>query len=191
MNLLDSLYSMHSKEILRKKSKASIKDPLPIEHLIHSQLYHEAEYILAYMPLSYEVDISPLLEQVITDQKKLYLPKVVTQTTMIFLAVNDLKKDLQLGSYGIKEPIADLIPWRPSHKQSLILAPALATTTSGYRLGHGGGFYDRFLSSIKNNLPVTIAVTDHSFSSCSFPIESHDIPFSYILTQKNLIHATF
>ncbi|NIZ40932.1 5-formyltetrahydrofolate cyclo-ligase [Entomospira entomophila] len=189
MNLSDDLSSSHSKEHLRRLSKVKIKEPLLVERFISYDLYQKAESLLAYFPLAYEVDITLLLHKAMDDKKQLYLPKVMNQSMMTFFEVRNLTEDLSIGAYGMLEPLSSLPVWHPSQKPTIMLAPALATTISGYRLGHGGGFYDRFLASVATDTLDTIAVVDKTFSQCVFPTEVHDIPLHYILTQQQLIQS--
>ena len=53
----------------------------------------------------------------------------------------------------------------------------------GYRVGFGGGYYDRFLMDFPGE---TIAMLHTKQLDASLPVEDHDIPVSYLLTEKGL-----
>ena len=110
---------------------------------------------------------------------------------MIFRALpgGDLGR-LVPARFGIPEPDegcptladADLV-------SALILVPALALDVDGYRLGYGGGYYDRFLQGLSEaGIPVTtvglaygVCVTD------TLPREPHDIPVHFIIDERRII----
>ena len=67
----------------------------------------------------------------------------------------------------------------------MIVVPAVAFDKNGYRIGYGGGFYDKFLSKIGNSIKVGIA---YNFQIVNNIIpESHDIKMDYIVTEEKII----
>ena len=58
----------------------------------------------------------------------------------------------------------------------------------GFRLGYGGGYYDRFLSTLEKK-PPTIGLSFELQLVDEFPVEDFDIPVDFILTEKRLIEA--
>ncbi len=83
--------------------------------------------------------------------------------------------------FGNREPTgSDLV------KPNVIVAPCIGVDTKGYRLGRGGGFYDRFISQHKNEKLVTIILA-YSYQVCDqLPIESHDEPGNIVITEKGV-----
>lgn len=74
--------------------------------------------------------------------------------------------------------------WQPvvADSQTLVVVPCVAVDRSGYRLGFGKGFYDRFLAD--NQQAITIGVCFSEFVIDNLPCESHDQAVEYLLTDK-------
>ena len=71
--------------------------------------------------------------------------------------------------------------------RALILIPALAFDEHGYRLGYGGGYYDRFLSFLREaEIPYTaVGLTYAVCRATALPREAHDIPVHIILDERS------
>jgi len=94
-------------------------------------------------------------------------------------------QQLTKGSYGILEPDAKDITIRPE-TVDLILVPALACDYQGYRLGYGGGYYDRMLASdIWKDIPTIAIVFDFAYIP-QLPREKWDQPLDYVCTEQGL-----
>ena len=110
---------------------------------IASALYQAAKTIYGYLPYNQEVRTVPMLEQALRDGKRVAVPKVYGDE-MKFIYLDDLSK-VEKGYSGIPEPVED----GPvaDDTTALVLMPGLAFDPQGHRIGYGGGFYDKFLSS--------------------------------------------
>lgn len=73
---------------------------------------------------------------------------------------------------------------RDGFRFGLIIAPMLAFDKSGYRLGYGGGFYDRFLAG--QDQALTIGLCYELGSLARLPRDDHDIPLHIIVTEKTI-----
>ena len=106
--------------------------------------WKEAGTVMAYWSLPTEPDTRELMETALREGKILLLPRYVDRFRMTALPVKDLT-GLKPGALGIPEPEAEedrkAIP-----DPDLILVPCMAVAPHGVRLGHGAGYYDRFLS---------------------------------------------
>ena len=175
-----------TKDEIRKEIKAKLSS-LPAEllkaesavlsnEIINSKDFSRATTLLAYMPLSDEADISPVIQDALSKGKKVFLPRIFPDTNQMEFYRYDDKTDIEKGSFGIKEPLADnsqsftkfleylsIQQYSPAanssnfveigpHEQPaehiLILVPGRAFTKDGRRLGRGKGFYDIYLSNI-------------------------------------------
>ena len=141
------------KTALRKqiREKKRAMTPAQIENASHdlglqfaaSPLYKEAKTIYGYLPYNQEVRTVPMLEQALREGKRVAVPKVYGDE-MKFIYLDDLSK-VEKGYSGIPEPVED----GPvaDDATALVLMPGLAFDPQGHRIGYGGGFYDKFLSS--------------------------------------------
>lgn len=135
--------------------------------------YKSAKNIMLFYPTKYEVNLLGLL----SDEKKFYFPRV---------AGNDLQvcpyepgEKLKKSGFNISEPCSEPVN---SKMLDLIIVPALMVDKHGYRLGYGGGFYDRFLSS--NNGIVTLCAIPKSLYVDELPHEKFDICIDIVITEK-------
>lgn len=113
-------------------------------------LVKNSNYIMSYMPINNEVDVLPFNKWVLDSGKVLCLPKVKSLEEMDAIKINNLKNNLSKGSFGIMEPAPDN-RMADCDKIDLIIVPGLAFDKIGNRIGHGKGYYDRFLSRCSKN----------------------------------------
>ena len=106
--------------------------------------WKEAGTVMAYWSLPSEPDTRELMETALREGKTLLLPHCIDRSRMTALPVRDLT-GLKPGTLGIPEPEAAEDGKTPS-EPDLILVPCVAAAPHGVRLGHGAGYYDRFLS---------------------------------------------
>ena len=140
-----------------------------------SQAYQNARTIYGYLPYNQEVRTVPMLERALRDGKRVAVPKVYGEE-MKFIYLDDLTQ-VAKGYAGIPEPIAD----GPvaDDKTALVLMPGLAFDPQGHRIGYGGGFYDKFLSSEPDHPTLALCYDFQVFSVLE--TEAHDIPVDIVL----------
>ncbi|MCI8623980.1 MAG: 5-formyltetrahydrofolate cyclo-ligase [Provencibacterium sp.] len=107
--------------------------------------YQRAKTVILYMSTAIEVDTLGIIRHALAHGKRVALPRCLPGTRLMdFYYIRSLE-DLEPGSYGLLEPKTDCEKL-VRYENSICLVPALAYDRSGYRLGYGGGYYDRFLS---------------------------------------------
>ncbi|MBW4650207.1 MAG: 5-formyltetrahydrofolate cyclo-ligase [Kastovskya adunca ATA6-11-RM4] len=150
-----------------------------IDHLQSSPLFHPAQTILAYHSFRQEPDLSPLFSE---SKYRWGFPRCVNKSLIWHRWQPG--EPLQFGSYGIGEPHPDSPTLTPD-QVDLILVPAVACDTRGYRLGYGGGFYDRMLSSPEWAKKPTIGIV-FEFAYCQeLPTDGWDKPLQAVCTDVN------
>jgi 5-formyltetrahydrofolate cyclo-ligase len=106
--------------------------------------------------------------------------------------VDDDQFPLMESRWGIVEPTGPAVGSgaAPLLASSAIVVPALAIDASGFRLGQGGGFYDRALAELgSTDRPIMVGVIyDDEFIE-AVPRETHDIQVDVIVTEKRVIAA--
>lgn len=152
------------------------------EALLNEPVYQEADVILAYMSFSSEVDTRFLIEHALKHGKKVAVPKCKEGQQMDFYYITR-KDQVAPGKYGIMEPTTTLMAHPDDGKKYLCLMPGVAFNDKCNRLGYGGGYYDRFLSTYPEVSRVMLAYelqkTDEDFG------DVYDIPADLILTEVN------
>lgn len=145
------------KPVLRELLK-KMRDQLDPElvkkwnHSLHQKLwrlpqYRNAEVVMLYLSFGSEVDTWPLLEQAWTDGKRTLAPKVRRYPKELLAVEITAKTDLEPSFWGVYEPVSDQA-FDPA-AIDLVVVPGLAFNHKGYRLGYGGGYYDRFLPQVR------------------------------------------
>lgn len=164
-----------------KKDDFSIEDSKIVESIIESEVYKKSSTILAYYPLNNEVNIKPLINRALFDNKIVALPKT-EKNNMFFLKINkNWEKEIKKGQFSIKEPISTLVIDNFKN-DTLIIVPNLALGKDNTRIGHGKGFYDKFLSTNSNINSLGICRKIYLFDS--IPTEKNDIILNQIISSK-------
>lgn len=132
--------------------------------------YAAAESVFLYIAMPTEPDTRGILERALRDGKRVYVPKCVGKGEMLAVRIHGLD-DLQPGAYGISEPV-DCSETAEPGALDLILVPCVAASPDGKRLGHGAGFYDRFL---EGNADKTVCLCFSAALSDAIPTEPTDV----------------
>lgn len=140
----------------------------------------KAEVIALYYPIHEEIDLRPLAEELWQDNLTVCLPRVAQRDHGLIFNVWTKDDPLEPDLLGIScASGAEIVP-------SLLFIPALGYSKDGFRLGYGGGFYDRTLKDIGGHCQsVNICQTELEIDT--FPAEYHDQPADYVITGKELI----
>lgn len=147
--------------------------------------YHRAETLFAYVSVRKEVDTVAILEYAFAQGKRVALPVLCEEPgKMIFAAVSS-RAELTEGRFGIPEPKQGFPPVLPDHR-TLILVPALCYDRFGFRLGQGGGYYDRWLANLCPGA-VTVGLCRDCLLQPQIPHLSHDIAVDYVVTEEKIL----
>lgn len=122
------------------------KSEILSEKFLDSKYYKEANNIFCYVSFNNEIITSKILEKTLIDKKNLCVPVIIDNEILPanITNLNNLKKN----KFGILEPIDYKI--LDKNKIDITIVPALVFNHLGFRLGYGGGYYDRFLTDYKN-----------------------------------------
>ena len=155
------------------------------QRIFSMPLFQSAQIVAAFIRLGAEPDLSELF-----CGKRLILPRFNADSGVYeMVAVEDLKRDLLPGKYGIPEPLPSLPVMDPGvlASQVLFLVPAVACDRSGGRLGRGGGYYDRLLAGVKT--PPVGVIYSCQLSETALPGTEHDARMGWIVTEREVIET--
>lgn len=151
------------------------------EKLISLPEFINAKTIFTYYSIGRESDTRKIIDYALSQQKVVTLPVCFKGGIMEARAISD-PSELSQSSYGLYEPFAStrIIP---PEQLDFVIVPALAYDREGFRLGYGGGYYDRFLKELS---AFTVGVGRERLFADVLPREKHDIPVKCIVTEKTV-----
>ncbi|SCG83897.1 5-formyltetrahydrofolate cyclo-ligase [Proteiniborus sp. DW1] len=173
-----------SKEEVNKKSSA-------ISNLLFStEQYKKSKYIMCYIDFRNEVRTEEIIRMALNEDKNIIIPISIVETKQLVLSqLLDYDKELESGTYGILEPKKEFIREVNPELIDLVLMPGVAFDRRGYRIGYGGGYYDRFLTRIVDSVPKIALAFDLQLVP-HVRKGRYDIPVDYIITEKEIIKAS-
>lgn len=156
------------------------KASLMICHHIETwTVFQKAKVILSYLAMGSEVDLLSIMEN--NPQKNWLIPRILPKGHMLLHPYDPGR--LLRHRFGMLEPDPAL-PVIPAGQVELVLTPGLAYDLHGWRLGYGGGFYDRFLSGQQHL--VSLGVTYQALLQAILPHEDYDVPVQYLVTENGV-----
>ena len=163
-------------KVIPQKQKNTMDRALT-DRLLHHPFYQEAKVIATYLSFPHEFQTQGLIDQALRDGKKVMIPKTYPKGRMEFVVYDP--QQLVKTSFGLLEPQGNLEVVDAS-QIDLIHVPGLAFTTEGYRIGYGGGYYDRYLENFAGHSLSTI----YPCQVQEFNSEDHDIPVQEVLIDE-------
>ena len=175
------------KNILRKKILVYRKNNYRIVGLKYSLLKDilkkfnllKNKKIGAYFPINYEIDCLEILKQLEKSGHKISLPITKKGHKMDFFEWS-FKEPLLIGKIGIPEPYS-----KKKVYPDILLVPLVAFNKYKFRLGYGGGYYDRYIQKIKKIKKILTIGMAFSFQEVrKLPINEHDKKLDYVFTEN-------
>ena len=155
------------------RANAAIQDAV-----LASPRYREANRIFMYLHTPKEPATDRIVARALADGKAVYVPKCIGKHEMLAVRIRDLT-DLEPGAYGIPEP-RTCCETITAAEADLILTPCLAATRDGKRLGHGAGYYDRFLEGYGEK---TMCLCFSELLCEDIPVTDLDVRMAEVITE--------
>ena len=182
-----------NKEIQRKtsiKKRATLKDKNSNasktlqDHLNGLINFKNYKIIASFISFKSEISTQFLNEFLLNNGKILCLPIIKNNSETLNFIEYNLKTKLVSGKFGIMQP-SDL---SKEFLPEIILTPCLAFDENGFRLGYGGGYYDKTFSYLKKirHKFISIAVAFDDQKIDELVHDKYDQKIDYILTEKKL-----
>ena len=179
-----------SKENLRKKLIKLRKDKFTNQTISYIQFkiilkknnLNKAKIIGGYFPINSEVGCLEILERLEKNNIIISLPVTMKNNNMDFYKWS-FKEPLKINKQGIPEPLT-----KKKVYPDVLIVPLVGFDKHKFRLGYGGGFYDRYISKIskhKKILKIGFAFSHQKLKK--IPTNKFDQKLDYILTDKGLI----
>jgi len=161
------------------------KDRQIAELVLGLRRVKQAKTLLCFVSTPMEVDTHFIIRQALRDGKTVAVPYCVENTRkMRFYAIQSLE-ELVPRTFGVLEPVPEKSRRVLDFYGSVCILPGLSFDQSGFRLGYGGGYYDRFLSHVYKG-GTTVGVC---YARCTRRQLTHgrfDVPCQYLVTEKGV-----
>lgn len=155
------------------------------DHLFSSDIWKRSDKIAVTLATGREIDTKPIIEKAWEQHKQTAVPKVDPMKRSLHFYSIDSFRDLVEGFAGIMEPAQKEKQEWDKNDFDLVIVPGMVFDREGYRIGFGGGYYDRFLEDCRActcSLAFDYQLIEH------VPREAHDIPVQAVITEKGVIY---
>lgn len=142
----------------------------------------KAHVIFSYLDVPNEVPTRDLVRRLLRSGRRVFVPYVTTGSPeMTLYEIHDLDADLKRGIWGIPVPRTKRCPRREGSEVELALIPLVAFDEEGNRIGHGSGYYDRFLAKHPDVYRLGLAFETQRIEFC-YP-QPWDVPLDALVTE--------
>jgi len=166
----------------QKDSERAIKSEQIKRRLFQDKSFQQAEFIMFYIAKSYEVDTIGMIEEALGSGKRVVIPVTKTHEKSLTLSeIKDPKRGLTKGPFGIYEPKREYMKAVDPKDIDVVIVPGVAFDKEGNRIGHGQGYFDRFLKNLPSEIP-TIGLAFKLQLVRKISTFSWDIPVTKLIT---------
>lgn len=140
--------------------------------------------VAGYLPIGDEIDVIPLLRRLQGNGHRLALPQVVRSGGPLAFAAWTDGDTLGQGPFGTSQPTETAEPVTPE----VVIVPLLAFDRDGFRLGYGGGYYDRTLWALRARRTIlAVGVAFSVQETPAVPHGVHDQRLDWVITEREAI----
>ena len=151
-----------------------------LERLISGEYLKNINTVFIYVSTGKEVSTLPTIEYMLNNSIQVCVPKVTGCGNMKAVEIKSLS-NLGIGKFGIYEPVDNIVQMSIPIP-TLAIIPGLAFDKEGYRIGYGGGYYDRYFSNFNNLEEVYKLGVCYDFQLVDeVPIDQYDIKMDEVL----------
>jgi len=144
--------------------------------------FRKAATVCCYAALSYEVQTRGMIEAMLARGKRVVVPVAQPKQKKLWLCeIRNPSTELKPGTHGVPEPAKGIKRPVQLKKVDLVLVPGVAFDRKGRRLGHGHGYFDRFLARLPKQTP-SIGLAYRFQLLDRLPVSAHDRAVGRVLT---------
>ncbi len=185
---------LHKKKEFRKKQYklrknlyqniVNIFNETLFEELFNKINFDNINIVSSFVSINTEINTTQLNNYILNKKKILCLPVVLKKNTHLVFRKYTNENQMINGFMNIKEPARTNEVFIPE----LLFVPCLAYDNFGFRLGYGGGYYDRTFNHLKkNNIKfVSVGYAFEDQKVLEVPKDNFDIKLDYVITEKNI-----
>ncbi|MDN4609036.1 5-formyltetrahydrofolate cyclo-ligase [Sporosarcina highlanderae] len=177
--LLAIMKNMNTKDYINKSSAIA-------EIFLDSEEYRNASTIGITISRFPEVDTISIIESAWKSGKNVAVPKCISATREMDFRLITSFDDLETVYMDLREPAIDKTEAIDKSSIDLLIVPGVVYSNEGYRIGFGGGYYDRYLVDYPGD---RLSLAFEVQTAQSFMSESHDQPVDKIITESGVIQC--
>jgi len=171
-------------EVMKRIGELSKEYILEADRKIHKKItnlkeYKEANTIFCFVNTENEINTRDIIENALKCGKRVGVPKCIGKGIMEVYEIKGYSS-LNNGKYGILEPKVGCPLIKPE-EIDLAIIPCVSCDREGYRLGYGGGFYDRYLANANFS---TVVICREKILCDYIPRDDYDIKIDIVITDK-------
>ncbi|MEQ1717694.1 MAG: 5-formyltetrahydrofolate cyclo-ligase [Hyphomicrobium sp.] len=183
MSAIDDKSQLRSKALERRKAAFALHGAEASRRLAAHGLdflrVPSGAVVSGFAAIRDELNPAELMAWLNEEGFRLALPVMVGKGKPLLMRAWTPGDPMEAAQWGIAEPAAD----KPEVEPDVLLVPLLAFDAAGYRLGYGGGFYDRTLAKLRARKPViAVGIAYDELEVDAVPRESYDQPLDWVLT---------
>lgn len=154
------------------------------EHLLKSSLWQSASQIGVTVAQGFEWDTEPIIKAAWQQNKRVCVPKCNPEKKeMIFYHLQHFDQ-LESVYFNLREPDPVRTVQADKKQIDLLIVPGIVFDRRGYRIGFGGGYYDRFLTDFAGE---TASLASVKQIVSRVPADAFDIPVKHLITENGTI----
>ncbi|MGP4107269.1 5-formyltetrahydrofolate cyclo-ligase [Virgibacillus sp. L01] len=168
---------------ISKSERKNIEEKLK-QNVVESDVWKQSEVVGITISNGFEWNTKPIIETAWDEGKAICVPKCRPKERKLdFYRINTYEQ-LEVVYYNLLEPIPEETQRIDKGIINLLIVPGLLFDRNGFRIGFGGGYYDRFLSDFPNN---RISMASNAQIVEGLPSEPFDIPVDKIITESEFL----
>ena len=179
------------KIFLSKRKKISIENrtnlSISISNIALSFISNiNAKKVGCYLPINSEVNSNFLIQKLFKSNFEICLPITPIKPSELLFKSWKPKDPLVPGPFGTRQPLNNSTKITPE----ILIVPMLAYDLYGYRLGYGGGYYDRTIKALyeTNENLITIGLAFENQKCEKLPVDNHDIPLKVLIHENGILN---
>jgi len=173
------------------RAEAAAEDPVAAGYALCERVLPTIDIpdgcvVSAYWPIGSEIDPRPLMVHLHEDGHPIALPVTPARGNPLMFRAWRPDDTLEAAGFGTRVPLA----FQPELTPRVLIVPLLAFDRAGYRLGYGGGFYDRTLARLrKSGAVLAVGVAYAAQEVARVPRDGSDQPVDWIVTEAESIRV--
>ncbi|HOK10245.1 MAG TPA: 5-formyltetrahydrofolate cyclo-ligase [Candidatus Hydrogenedens sp.] len=166
----------------------TFKSEIIIRSLISLPLFRSCRKVFTYLSDNKgEVETWGLVQECFRCGKEVWVPRIVGKDLVWHLIEENKLQELNVNTWGIPEPLSQWMPIEEQASDALCIVPGIAFDRRGYRIGHGKGFFDRFLKNNKRCINIGLCYQFQIVPLC--PHWNWDARMDWVITEEHIFQC--